>query len=90
MVVRNQPGSLGVVASILGAHGANIVNMALSHRDAAFHTNLTALSWSIRNSVEVLLNEPIAQDPVGLAPELPSAPDIAPLLEAVRELHGIS
>jgi len=45
--------------------------------------NLTALSWSIRNSVEVLLNEPIAQDPVGLAPELPSAPDIAPLLEAV-------
>jgi len=40
VVVRNQPGSLGVVASILGAHGANIVNMALSHRDAAFHTNL--------------------------------------------------
>jgi (p)ppGpp synthase/HD superfamily hydrolase len=40
VVVRNQPGALGVVAGILGAHGANIVNMSLSHRDAAFHTNL--------------------------------------------------
>jgi guanosine-3',5'-bis(diphosphate) 3'-pyrophosphohydrolase len=40
VVVRNQPGSLGIVAGILGAHGANIVNMSLSHRDAAFHTNL--------------------------------------------------
>ena len=52
--------------------------------------DLTALSWSIRNSIEVLLDEPITQDPVGLAPPLPSTPDIAQLMQAVRELHGIS
>ena len=38
VIVKNEPGSLGVMAGILGAHHANIVNLALSHRDAAFHT----------------------------------------------------
>ena len=38
VVVRNQPGALGVMAGIFGTQGANIVNLALSERDAAFHT----------------------------------------------------
>lgn len=38
VVVKNEPGSLGVMAGILGAQGANIVNLSLAERDATFHT----------------------------------------------------
>jgi RelA/SpoT family (p)ppGpp synthetase len=38
IIVRNQPGALGVMAGILGTQGANIVNLALVERDASFHT----------------------------------------------------
>jgi (p)ppGpp synthase/HD superfamily hydrolase len=38
VIVRNEPGSLGIMAGILGAQGANIVNINLSERDASFHT----------------------------------------------------
>ena len=51
--------------------------------------DLIALSWSVRNSSEALLGEPVTPDPLGAAPETP-APDIRPLIEAVRELHGLS
>nr|WP_243843471.1 bifunctional (p)ppGpp synthetase/guanosine-3',5'-bis(diphosphate) 3'-pyrophosphohydrolase [Sphingomonas vulcanisoli] len=37
IVVKNEPGSLGVMASILGAQGANIVNLNLAERDQSFH-----------------------------------------------------
>ncbi len=38
VIVKNEAGALGVAAGILGAHGANIVNLALVHRDTGFHT----------------------------------------------------
>ena len=38
IVVKNEPGSLGIMAGILGSHGANIVNLSLVHRDTSFHT----------------------------------------------------
>ncbi|HWW64583.1 MAG TPA: bifunctional (p)ppGpp synthetase/guanosine-3',5'-bis(diphosphate) 3'-pyrophosphohydrolase [Sphingomonadaceae bacterium] len=38
VIVRNEAGALGVMASILGAHQANIVNLTLVHRDPSFHT----------------------------------------------------
>jgi (p)ppGpp synthase/HD superfamily hydrolase len=38
IVVKNEAGALGVAASILGAHGANIVNLGIVHRDSGFHT----------------------------------------------------
>jgi RelA/SpoT family (p)ppGpp synthetase len=38
VIVRNEAGALGVMASILGAHQANIVNLQLIHRDTGFHT----------------------------------------------------
>jgi RelA/SpoT family (p)ppGpp synthetase len=38
VVVRNQPGSLAVIAGILGNHGANIVSMDQTARDGQFHT----------------------------------------------------
>ncbi len=37
--VRNEPGALGVLATIIGQHKANIINLRLDTRDARFHTN---------------------------------------------------
>ena len=37
--VKNEPGTLGVIATIIGQQRANIVNMRLDNRDDAFHTN---------------------------------------------------
>ncbi|MDP9164259.1 MAG: bifunctional (p)ppGpp synthetase/guanosine-3',5'-bis(diphosphate) 3'-pyrophosphohydrolase [Pseudomonadota bacterium] len=38
VIVRDVPGALGTVAGLLGAKGANIVNLNLVHRDGSFHT----------------------------------------------------
>jgi (p)ppGpp synthase/HD superfamily hydrolase len=38
VVIKNEPGSLAVVAGILGRHGANIVSMEQASRDGSFHT----------------------------------------------------
>ena len=38
--LKNEPGALGVVATILGAHKANIMNMRLGNRDQGYHTNI--------------------------------------------------
>jgi (p)ppGpp synthase/HD superfamily hydrolase len=37
-VLKNEPGSLATMTSILAGHGANIVNIHLRHRDRQFHT----------------------------------------------------
>ena len=37
--VRNEPGALGVVSTIIGAQRANIINLRLDNRDTTFHTN---------------------------------------------------
>ena len=39
VTVRNEPGALGIVSTIIGAHGANIIALRLDTRDARFHTN---------------------------------------------------
>jgi RelA/SpoT family (p)ppGpp synthetase len=38
VVIKNEPGSLAVIAGILGSHGANIVSMEQASRDGSFHT----------------------------------------------------
>jgi len=38
IVIKNEPGSLAVIAGILGRHGANIVSMDQASRDGSFHT----------------------------------------------------
>ena len=38
VVIKNQPGSLAVIAGVLGSHGANIVSMDQTSRDPSFHT----------------------------------------------------
>ena len=40
VVVHNQPGSLASLTATLAAHNANIVNLALKHRDREFHTDV--------------------------------------------------
>ena len=40
VVVHNQPGSLASLTAALAAHNANIVNLALKHRDREFHTDV--------------------------------------------------
>ncbi|MBB4087142.1 RelA/SpoT family protein [Sphingomonas carotinifaciens] len=40
VMVKNEPGALGVLASVIGAHKANIINLRLDTRDARFHTNM--------------------------------------------------
>ena len=37
--VKNEPGALGVIATIIGVQKANIVNLRLDNRDTGFHTN---------------------------------------------------
>jgi acetoin utilization deacetylase AcuC-like enzyme len=49
--------------------------------------DLTALSWSVRNSLEALLGETPTSDPVGLAPET-KAPDLSELVASLKALHG--
>jgi acetoin utilization deacetylase AcuC-like enzyme len=50
--------------------------------------NLTAMPWAVRNSCEVLLGEEPVADPLGPAPPR-TAPDVGPLVAAIRELHGL-
>ncbi len=38
IILRDVAGALGVMAGIMGAKGANIVNLQLVHRDGSFHT----------------------------------------------------
>ncbi|OYY77029.1 MAG: bifunctional (p)ppGpp synthetase/guanosine-3',5'-bis(diphosphate) 3'-pyrophosphohydrolase [Sphingomonas sp. 28-62-20] len=37
--LKNEPGALGVVATIIGAHKANILGLRLDNRDSGYHTN---------------------------------------------------
>src|SRR3546814_6363399 len=38
--VKNGPGALGVLATIIGAQRANIINLRLDTRDTTFHTKI--------------------------------------------------
>ena len=38
--VKNEPGALGIVSTIIGAQRANIINLRLDNRDTTFHSNV--------------------------------------------------
>ncbi|WP_093333074.1 RelA/SpoT family protein [Sphingomonas rubra] len=40
VTVKNEPGALGVLATVIGQHKANIINLRLDTRDARFHNNV--------------------------------------------------
>jgi acetoin utilization deacetylase AcuC-like enzyme len=50
--------------------------------------DLTALSWSVRNSIEALLDEVRSSDPIGAAPPA-RAPDLSELIAGIKALHGL-
>ena len=39
VTVKNEPGSLGIVSTVIGQHRANIINLRLDTRDRRLHTN---------------------------------------------------
>lgn len=43
VTVKNEPGALGAVATLLGQHKANILNIRFDTRDTTFHTNMIDL-----------------------------------------------
>jgi GTP diphosphokinase / guanosine-3',5'-bis(diphosphate) 3'-diphosphatase len=43
VTLKNEPGALGTVSTIIGQHRANIVNIRFDTSDAGFHTNLIDL-----------------------------------------------
>ena len=47
ITLRNEPGALGAVATIIGAHNANILGLRMDNRDTTFHTNLAEVE--VRN-----------------------------------------
>jgi acetoin utilization deacetylase AcuC-like enzyme len=49
----------------------------------------TGLPWSVRNSIEVMLGEAPAPDPMGPAPPRVAPPDISALVTAIREVHRL-
>ncbi|HEU0074895.1 MAG TPA: histone deacetylase [Dehalococcoidia bacterium] len=51
--------------------------------------DLTALSWSVRNSIEALCGEPLTPDPVGRAAST-HAPDLTELISNIKALHGLA
>jgi acetoin utilization deacetylase AcuC-like enzyme len=50
--------------------------------------DLTALPWSVRNSIEAMLGEEPAPDPLGPAPPV-TPPEIEGLIHDVKALHGL-
>lgn len=43
VTLKNEPGALGAVATLLGQHKANILNIRFDTRDTTFHTNMIDL-----------------------------------------------
>ena len=43
VILKNEPGALGVMAGIFGSHQANILNLKLENRDEGFHGFRVAL-----------------------------------------------
>ncbi|MDE0878258.1 MAG: RelA/SpoT family protein, partial [Sphingomonas bacterium] len=65
--VKNEPGSLGVVSSIIGAHKINIIALRLDTRDARFHTNMIDLEVHDIHQLMRLLSALRAADAVNAA-----------------------
>jgi GTP diphosphokinase / guanosine-3',5'-bis(diphosphate) 3'-diphosphatase len=43
IIVKNEPGSLAIIAGIFGSHAANILNLRMENRDSSFHTFIVDL-----------------------------------------------
>jgi len=52
--------------------------------------NLTALAASVKATFDVLLGNTNIDDPLGKSPRGLAAPDIAPLIKAIKEIHNLA
>ncbi|MHA6724181.1 RelA/SpoT family protein [Sphingomonas sp. RS2018] len=48
VTLKNEPGALGAIATVIGAHKANILGLRMDNRDTTFHTNTIELE--VRNA----------------------------------------
>ncbi|MFM9828345.1 MAG: RelA/SpoT family protein [Sphingomonas sp.] len=65
--LKNEPGALGVVASIIGAQQANIINLRLDNRDQGYHTNTIDVEVHDTHHLMRLIAALRAADAVSLA-----------------------
>ncbi|TKD53075.1 RelA/SpoT family protein [Sphingomonas baiyangensis] len=52
VTLRNEPGALGAVATIIGGHKANILGVQLDNRDTTFHTN--TIDLEVRDAAHLM------------------------------------
>ena len=51
--------------------------------------NLTALSASIKATLDMLLGNTNIEDPLGQSPHKFKAPSITPLIKSIKEIHNL-
>jgi len=51
VTLKNEPGALGAIATVIGAHKANILGLRMDNRDTTFHTNMIDLE--VRNAAHL-------------------------------------
>jgi RelA/SpoT family (p)ppGpp synthetase len=70
ITLKNEPGALGAIATIIGAQKANILNIRFDTRDTTFHTN--TIDLEVRNATHLmrLLSALRAADAVNAAERL--------------------
>lgn len=52
VTLKNEPGALGAVATLIGQHKANILGLRLDNRDTTFHTN--TIDLEVRNAAHLM------------------------------------
>ena len=67
VILKNEPGALGVMAGIFGSHKANILNLKLENRDEGFHSYRVSLEVSDLHHLTRILAALRAADAVSSA-----------------------
>ncbi|UZK64872.1 RelA/SpoT family protein [Sphingomonas sp. M1-B02] len=52
VTLKNEPGALGAIATLIGQHKANILGLRLDNRDTTFHTN--TIDLEVRNAAHLV------------------------------------
>jgi (p)ppGpp synthase/HD superfamily hydrolase len=52
VTLKNEPGALGAIATIIGSHRANILGLRMDNRDTTFHTN--AIDVEVRDNSHLM------------------------------------
>ena len=52
VTLKNEPGALGAIATLIGQHKANILGLRMDNRDTTFHTN--TLEIEVRNAAHLM------------------------------------